>query len=67
MYGKDADFVAIHAGVECGLFKEKFPDIDMISFGPNLYDVHTPDEKMSISSVQRSWDYLLNVLKSLKS
>lgn len=67
MYGKDAEIVAIHAGVECGLFKEKFPDIDMISFGPNLYDVHTPDEKMSISSVQRSWDYLLNVLKSLKS
>lgn len=66
MYGKDAEIVAIHAGVECGLFKEKFPDIDMISFGPNLYDVHTPEEKMSISSVQRSWEYLLNVLKSLK-
>lgn len=66
MYGKEAEVVAIHAGVECGLFKEKFPDIDMISFGPNLYDVHTPDEKMSISSVKRSWDYLLNVLKSLK-
>ena len=66
MYGKEAEVVAIHAGVECGLFKEKFPDIDMISFGPNLYDVHTPDERMSISSVQRSWEYLLNVLKSLK-
>ena len=66
MYHKDAEIVAIHAGVECGLFKEKFPDIDMISFGPNLYDVHTPDEHMSISSVQRSWEYLLNVLKTIK-
>ncbi|WP_163191684.1 aminoacyl-histidine dipeptidase [Clostridium thermarum] len=66
MYGKEPEIVAIHAGVECGLFKEKFPDIDMISFGPNLYDVHTPDERMSISSVQRSWEYLLNVLKNLK-
>jgi dipeptidase D len=66
MYGKDAEIVAIHAGVECGLFKEKFPDIDMIAFGPNLYDVHTPDEHMSISSVKRSWEYLLNVLKDLK-
>ncbi|NLZ47447.1 MAG: aminoacyl-histidine dipeptidase [Clostridiales bacterium] len=66
MYGKDAEIVAIHAGVECGLFKEKFPDIDMISFGPNLYDVHTPEERMSISSVKRMWEYLLNVLKILK-
>lgn len=66
MYGKDAEIVAIHAGVECGLFKEKFPDIDMISFGPNLYDVHTPDEHMSISSVKRSWEYLLKVLKEIK-
>ncbi|MDP4088763.1 MAG: aminoacyl-histidine dipeptidase [Bacillota bacterium] len=66
MYGKDAEIVAIHAGVECGLFKEKFPDIDMISFGPNLYDVHTPDEHMSISSVERTWEYLLKVLKEIK-
>lgn len=66
MYKKDAEIVAIHAGVECGLFKEKFPDIDMISFGPNLFDVHTPDEHMSISSVERTWEYLLNVLKEIK-
>lgn len=66
MYGTNPEIVAIHAGVECGLFKEKFGEIDMISFGPNLYDVHTPDEHMSISSVQRSWDYLVNVLKEIK-
>lgn len=64
--GNDAEIVAIHAGVECGLFKEKFGEIDMISFGPNLYDVHTPDEHISISSTERMWDYLLAVLKEIK-
>lgn len=58
--------VAIHAGLECGLFKEKMPHIDMISFGPNLYDVHTPDEHASISSVKRTWEYLIAVLKEIR-
>ena len=66
MYGKDAKIVAIHAGVECGLFNEKLGKLDMISFGPNLYDVHTPQEHMSITSVKNVWDYLLEVLKALK-
>ena len=66
MYGKDAKIVAIHAGVECGLFNEKLGKLDMISFGPDLYDVHTPQEHMSISSVKNVWDYLLEVLKELK-
>jgi dipeptidase D len=66
MYGKDAEIVAMHAGIECGLFKEKFGDIDMISFGPNMYDVHTPDEHLSISSTERTWEYLLAVLKKMK-
>lgn len=66
MYGKDAKIVAIHAGVECGLFNEKLGKLDMISFGPDLYDVHTPQEHMSITSVKNVWDYLLEVLKSLK-
>lgn len=65
MYGTDPEIMAIHAGLECGLFKEKFGEIDMISFGPNLYDVHTPDEHMSISSVARCWEYLLEVLKRI--
>ncbi|MBC8060403.1 MAG: aminoacyl-histidine dipeptidase [Clostridiaceae bacterium] len=65
MYRVEPEIVAIHAGVECGLFKEKFGEIDMISFGPNLYDVHTPDEHMSISSVKNTWDYLLEVLKAI--
>ena len=66
MYGKDAEIVAIHAGVECGLFNERLGKLDMISFGPNLYDVHTPEEHMSIISVKNVWDYLLEVLKELK-
>jgi len=66
MYGKKPHITAIHAGLECGLFTEKFDGMDAISFGPNLYDVHTPDEHMSISSVKRTWEYLLEVLKSIK-
>lgn len=66
MYGKDAKIVAIHAGVECGLFNERLGKLDMISFGPDLYDVHTPQEHMSIPSVKNVWEYLLEVLKELK-
>lgn len=66
IYGKKPHISAIHAGLECGLFAEKFGEIDAISFGPNLYDVHTPNESMSISSVQRTWKYLLEVLKNIK-
>lgn len=65
-FGKEAEITAIHAGVECGLFGEKIEGLDMISIGPNLYDVHTPDEHISISSTRRTWDYLLSVLKEVK-
>jgi len=64
--GKKAGIKAIHAGLECGLLSEKLPDCDMISFGPNMFDVHTPEEKLSISSVQNVWKYLLDLLKSSK-
>lgn len=66
MAGKEAKIVAIHAGVECGLFNEKLGNLDMISFGPNLYDVHTPQEHMSITSVKNTWNYLLKVLAEIK-
>jgi len=66
MYGSDIKVDAIHAGLECGLLKEKVGDIDMISLGPNLYDVHTPMEKMSISSVERVYVFLTEVLKAVK-
>ncbi len=67
MYGKKPEITAIHVGLECGIFNEKFNgEMDIISFGPNIYDIHTPDEHISISSVKRSWDFLLEVLKSVK-
>ena len=65
-YGEEPEIVAIHAGLECGLFKEKMPHLDMVSFGPNIYDAHTPNEHMSISSVKRTWEYFLSVLKKIK-
>lgn len=66
LYKKKAEVSAIHAGLECGLLKEILPDTDMISFGPNLYDVHTEKEHMSISSVKRVWEFLVKLLEDLK-
>lgn len=57
---------SIHAGLECGILAGKIKDIDMISIGPNLENVHTPDERMDVASVQRCWNYLLRVLKNLR-
>ncbi len=64
--GNDASIRAIHAGLECGLLKEKLPETDMISFGPNLYNVHTPDEHLSIHSVANMWAFLTAILAKLK-
>lgn len=65
--GNEPEISAIHAGLECGLFSDKFEGkIDLISFGPNIYDVHTPKEHISISSTDRMWSYLVAVLKELK-
>ena len=58
---------AIHAGLECGLFLEKYPNMDMISFGPTLRAVHSPDEKIDIETVQKFWDLLLDILKNIPS
>ena len=67
MYGKMPEISAIHAGLECGLFSDKYEGkIDLISFGPNIYDVHTPKEHLSISSTDRMWNYLVAVLKEIK-
>lgn len=66
-FGNKPEISAIHAGLECGLFGGKFgSDMDMISFGPNIYDVHTPDEHISIESTDRMYQYLVEVLKDLK-
>lgn len=66
MYGEEIKVEAIHAGLECGFLKEKVGDIDMISIGPNLYDVHTPNEHLSISSTRRVYEFLCEVLKRIK-
>ena len=65
-FGKEPKVVAIHAGLECGLFAKKIPGLDLISLGPDMHDVHTPDERLSISSTIRVWEYLKYVLKKLK-
>lgn len=66
MYGKEPEIVAFHAGVECGLFGEKFPDLDMISMGADAFDAHTTNEHVSISSTNRTYEYLLAILEQLK-
>lgn len=65
MTGKDAKIEAIHAGLECGILKRVLPEVDMISIGPNLYDVHTPAEHLSISSVDRTWKFLKELIINL--
>ncbi len=64
LFGTEAKVKAIHAGLECGLFLDKYPTLDMISFGPTLQGVHSPDERMLIPSVQKFWEHLLDILKN---
>lgn len=63
MYGKKPEVQAIHAGLECGLFSGKIPDLDCISYGPDMKNIHTTEEVLSISSVKRVWEYILEILK----
>ncbi len=65
MYGKDAEVVAIHAGLECGLLGEKLPGLDCVSIGPEMHDIHTSREKLGIASVARTWEFVKAVLKEL--
>lgn len=66
LFGQEAVFEAIHAGLECGIFSEKIPGLDCVSFGPNNYDIHTPKERLSISSTERMWKVILEFLKRAK-
>lgn len=66
LFNKEPEISAIHAGLECGLLKKILPDTDMISFGPNLFDVHTPEEHMSITSAERTYKFLITLLENLK-
>jgi dipeptidase D len=65
LYGKDAEVKAVHAGLECGIIGEKYPGMDMVSFGPTLEGVHSPDEKIYIDTVPKFWEFLLAILKSV--
>ncbi len=65
MYGKLPEIKAVHAGLECGLLGGIYPHIDMISFGPEIINPHSPDEKVHIESVEKFWNYLLETLKNI--
>ena len=65
VYGQDPQVVAIHAGLECGLLSEKIEGLDCVSMGPQMHDIHTSRERLEIASTERTWKYLLEVLKNL--
>jgi dipeptidase D len=65
MFGKIPEIKAIHAGLECGILGGKYPEWDMISFGPTIRHPHSPDEKVNIATVQKFWDFLLETLKNI--
>ncbi|MCI6702601.1 MAG: aminoacyl-histidine dipeptidase [Prevotellaceae bacterium] len=65
LFNKEPKVLGIHAGLECGLFSEKYPNLDMVSFGPTLRGVHSPDERLHIPTVQMVWDHLLEILKNI--
>lgn len=64
-YGSEPEVKAIHAGLECGIIKEQYPEMDMISFGPTIMGAHSPDEKVQVSTVQKFWNLLTEVLKNI--
>lgn len=66
VYGKEPIFTAIHAGLECGILSQKIKDLDCVSFGPQNFDIHTPQERLSISSTERVWKFLVEYLKQAK-
>ncbi len=66
LFGKDCEVKAVHAGLECGIIGERYPGMDMISFGPTLEAVHSPDEKIYIASVEKFWKFLMEILRRMK-
>jgi len=65
LYGKEPEVKAIHAGLECGIIGERYPGMDMVSFGPTLEGVHSPDEKIHIDTVEKFWNFLLGILRAV--
>ena len=65
MHGHKANVAACHAGLECGILGQNYPEMDMISFGPTIKGAHSPDERASISSTQKYWEFVLEILKNI--
>ena len=66
LFGNDPVVKSIHAGLECGLFLEKYPELDMVSFGPTIRGAHSPDERISIETVDKFWKLLVEVLENIR-
>lgn len=66
MFGEVPNVAAVHAGLECGYFKQRYPWLDIVSFGPNILNIHTTEEKMSVSSCNAMYEYLLKILETVK-
>ena len=66
LFNKEPEVSSIHAGLECGLFVGKCPDLDCVSFGPNLWDVHSFNERLDIASTERTYEYLKEILRRCK-
>ena len=66
LFGTEPKVRAIHAGLECGLFLEKYPHLEMVSFGPTLRGVHSPDERLEIATVDKFWKLLVEVVATIK-
>jgi dipeptidase D len=65
MFNKEPEVVAIHAGLECGILSDKLPGLDCVSIGPEMHDIHTSRERLGIASTERTWNFLLEILKAL--
>jgi dipeptidase D len=65
LYGKEPEVKAIHAGLECGIIGERVGGMDMLSFGPTMEGVHSPDERLHIDTVERFWNFVLAILKNV--
>jgi dipeptidase D len=66
LFGTAPAVKSIHAGLECGLFLEKYPELDMVSFGPTIRGAHSPDERISIETVNKFWKLLVDVLENIR-
>lgn len=66
LFGEEPKLTAIHAGLECGILSDKIPNLDCVSFGPTNYDIHTPKERLSISSTEKYWNFLVKFLEEAK-